>query len=77
MNPSNSSCTIGTLTSVYAIGQLLGPILAGNITSLTHNYTIALIGADSFVLIGACILIFGFQFRKEKQVIPMNRKIFN
>ncbi|QGQ45903.1 YbfB/YjiJ family MFS transporter [Metabacillus sediminilitoris] len=65
MNPSNSRRTIGTLTAIYAIGQLIGPILAGVLTSFTHNFNTALIGAASVILIGAGILLFGIQFERE------------
>jgi predicted MFS family arabinose efflux permease len=70
MNPSNSSRTIGILTAIYAIGQLIGPTLAGTLSSFTHNFNAALIGASSVVLIGAGLLLNGIQFeRKSKETL--------
>jgi predicted MFS family arabinose efflux permease len=65
INPSNSSRTIGILTAIYAIGQLIGPILSGVISSFTHNFNTALIGASSAVLIGAALLVNGIQFERK------------
>jgi predicted MFS family arabinose efflux permease len=64
MNPSNSSRTIGILTAIYAIGQLIGPTLAGILSSSTHNFNAALIGASSVVFIGACLLLNGMKFER-------------
>jgi MFS family permease len=64
MNPSNSSRTISVLTAIFAIGQLIGPILAGVLSSFTHNFSTALIGASSVVLIGAGLLLNGIQFER-------------
>lgn len=65
INPSNSSRTIGILTAIFAIGQLIGPILSGVMSSFTHNFNTALIGASSVVLIGAALLVNGIQFEKK------------
>ncbi|CRK84691.1 YbfB/YjiJ family MFS transporter [Neobacillus massiliamazoniensis] len=73
MNPSNSSRTIGILTAIYAIGQLIGPILAGFLSTFTHNFNTALIGASCVVLIGAGMLLNGIQFeRKSKGILSEN-----
>jgi predicted MFS family arabinose efflux permease len=65
INPSNSSRTIGILTAIYAIGQLIGPILPGVLSSFTHNFNTALIGASTVVLIGAGMLLNGIQFERK------------
>ncbi|PKR85359.1 YbfB/YjiJ family MFS transporter [Heyndrickxia camelliae] len=65
INPANSNRTIGILTAIYAIGQLIGPVLAGVISSFTHNFNNALIGASSVVLIGAGMLLNGIPFEKK------------
>jgi predicted MFS family arabinose efflux permease len=65
INPSNSSRTIGILTAIYAIGQLIGPTLAGILSSSTHNFNAALIGASIVVLIGAGLLLNGIQFERK------------
>lgn len=74
MNPSNSSQTIGNLTAIYAGGQLIGPTLAGVISSFTHNFNLALLGAASVILLGAGLLFNGIKFEREapKMTKPKN-----
>ncbi|MFT4413782.1 YbfB/YjiJ family MFS transporter [Fredinandcohnia humi] len=73
INPSNSSQTIGILTAIFAIGQLIGPILAGVLSSFTHNFNTALIGASSVVLIGAVMLLNGIQFERKSKGIVISK----
>jgi predicted MFS family arabinose efflux permease len=68
MNPSNSSRIIGNLTTIYAIGQMMGPTLAGVLSSFTHNFNAALEGAASVVLVGAIFLLTGIQFERKPNV---------
>ncbi|MGM0876556.1 MAG: YbfB/YjiJ family MFS transporter [Bacillota bacterium] len=76
MSPSNSSRIIGLLTAIYAVGQMIGPTIAGILSSFTHDYNAALIGAASVVLIGACLLLKGIQIEKMPNIenAPMNYK---
>ncbi|HWL26032.1 MAG TPA: YbfB/YjiJ family MFS transporter [Ureibacillus sp.] len=73
INPSNSSRTIGNLTAIYAIGQLIGPTLAGVLSSFTHNFNAALVGAASVILIGAGLLLNGIQFERKSKKINRSR----
>lgn len=68
MSPSNSSRIIGYLTAIYAIGQMIGPTIAGILSSFTHNFNSALIGAGSVVFVGACLLLKGIQFEKNPNI---------
>ena len=52
MSPFNSSRIIGYLTAIYAVGQMIGPTIAGILSSFTHDYNAALLGAASVVLMG-------------------------
>ncbi|MFE5426114.1 YbfB/YjiJ family MFS transporter [Peribacillus simplex] len=74
MNPSDSSRTIGILTAIYAIGQLIGPTLAGVLSSLTHDFNAAFIGAASVVFFGAILLSSGIHFEINPNVHPSNIK---
>ncbi|MGG3449586.1 YbfB/YjiJ family MFS transporter [Domibacillus aminovorans] len=65
MSPSNSSRIIGYLTAIYAIGQMIGPTIAGVLSSFTHDYNAALIGAASVVIVGTCLLLNGIKFEKK------------
>jgi predicted MFS family arabinose efflux permease len=74
MNPSDSNRTIGMLTAIYAIGQLIGPTLAGVLSSLTHDFNVAFIGAASVVFFGAILLSSGIHFEITPNVQPSNIK---
>lgn len=62
MSPKNSSRIIGYLTAFYAVGQMIGPTIAGILSSYTHSYNSALIGAASVVFIGAMLLVSGIRY---------------
>lgn len=64
MNPSNSSQIIGYLTAIYAIGQLIGPTIAGVLSSYTQSYNTSLLGAACVVLIGGLLLISGVKYER-------------
>lgn len=61
MNPTNSSIIIGYLTAIYAVGQMIGPALAGILSTYTKSFHFALLGAASCVLIGAFLLLIGIR----------------
>ncbi|WP_269431589.1 YbfB/YjiJ family MFS transporter [Bacillus sp. SA1-12] len=73
INPSNSSRTIGILTAIFAILQLIGPLLAGVLSSITHNFNTVLIGASSVILIGAVMLLNGIQFERKTNGILISK----
>jgi MFS family permease len=62
--PMNSHKILGFLTAGYALGQLLGPSLAGILANYTDSYHYALIGASVVVLVGALCLINGIKYEK-------------
>ncbi len=64
MNPTNSSRIIGYLTAIYAVGQMIGPTIAGILSFYTQSYNFALIGAASVILIGAVLLISGIRYEQ-------------
>jgi predicted MFS family arabinose efflux permease len=68
MNSANSSRTIGNLTAIYAIGQMLGPTIAGVLSSFTQDFNSALIVAASVVLVGASLLLNGIHFERKPNV---------
>lgn len=63
--PLNSHKILGVLTAGYALGQLLGPSLAGILANYTNSYQYALIGASAVVLVGAICLINGIKYEKN------------
>ncbi|TRZ39228.1 YbfB/YjiJ family MFS transporter (plasmid) [Niallia circulans] len=72
INPSISAKTIGSLTAIYAGGQLIGPSLAGIISSHTHSFDAALIGASCVIFIGALFLLTGIKFESKREVSESN-----
>lgn len=68
MNPSDSSRTIGILSAIYALGQLIGPTLAGVLSSFTHDFNDAFIGAACVVFFGAILLLSGIHFENNPNI---------
>lgn len=68
MNPSDSSRTIGILSAIYAVGQLIGPTLAEVLSSFTHDFNSAFIGAACVVLFGAILLLSGIHFENNPNI---------
>lgn len=69
MNPTNSSRIIGYLTAIYAVGQMIGPTIAGILSSYTQSYNSALIGAACVVLIGAVLLVSGIRYDQVQKIV--------
>ncbi|MBP1947546.1 YbfB/YjiJ family MFS transporter [Virgibacillus litoralis] len=72
MSPSNSSRIIGYLTATYAAGQMIGPTIAGILSSYTQSFNSALIGAASVVFLGALLLVSGIQFDRMPKIETAN-----
>jgi hypothetical protein len=53
---------------------LIGPTLAGVLSSLTHDFNVAFIGAASVVFFGAILLSSGIHFEITPNVQPSNIK---
>ncbi|BDH60456.1 hypothetical protein MTP04_05860 [Lysinibacillus sp. PLM2] len=68
MSPTNSRRIICYLTAIYPIGKMIGPTIAGILTSFTNSYNAALIGAASVVFVGAMFLISGIQFDRKNNL---------
>lgn len=66
MVPTNSNRVLGFLTASYALGQLLGPALAGILATLTNSFNYALLGAALVVLIGSGLLLKGIKHEQER-----------
>jgi MFS family permease len=56
-NPLGSARTIAIMTTIYALGQMIGPSIAGVLTAETESYTWALSGAAFLVFVGALFLL--------------------
>lgn len=57
IDSENSSRIIGTMTAMYATGQMIGPVIAGSFATITGSFHLPLLGAGVSVLIGAFLLV--------------------
>jgi predicted MFS family arabinose efflux permease len=65
ISPTNRNRVIGILTTFYAIGQMIGPSIAGVLATITGNFHISLIVAAGTTLLGAFLLIGGILFERK------------
>lgn len=56
IDPSRSSTIIGNLTAVYGVGQIIGPVGAGAITSALHTYSASMLLSGMLLLIAIALL---------------------
>ncbi len=64
--PVNSHQMIGYLTAGYALGQMIGPSIAGTLANYTNSYQYALVGGASFVvMLGGLCLIGGVKYDRS------------
>lgn len=64
--PVNSHQILGYLTAGYALGQMVGPTVAGVLANATNSYQYSLVGAATVVIIGALSLLGGVKYEKSK-----------
>lgn len=55
--PLGSARVIAIMTTIYALGQMIGPSIAGVLSVETESYTWALLGAALLVFVGALFLL--------------------
>lgn len=57
--PQDNRKLIGLLTTLYGVGQMIGPVIAGTLIAIDNSYETALYGAALIVLMGAFVLLMG------------------
>lgn len=57
--PTQSGPVVSLLTTFYAFGQIIGPIIAGQLVVIFSSYKAALIFAGSIVLLGLIVMLCG------------------
>jgi len=55
--PHGSARIIGWLTAAYGIGQIVGPVVAGNLAGGAHGFAPALIVAAAAVFVGGMLMV--------------------
>lgn len=64
--PYSKTKAIGYLTTVYALGQMFGPSVAGYLLDKYKSYTIALTFAAIILVVGVCSLLIG-EYQKSRK----------
>ena len=57
--PTQSGAVVSVLTTSYALGQIIGPIIAGKLVTFYTSYKAALIFAGAIVFIALVIMLIG------------------
>ncbi|RUL49567.1 MULTISPECIES: YbfB/YjiJ family MFS transporter [Lysinibacillus] len=69
--PKQSGAVVSALTTVYAIGQIIGPILASGFESYFNSFKAPLTLACVVVTLALSVLLFGKWFSERKQGAPV------
>lgn len=67
ISPYNSNQIIGYMTAIYAIGQIIGPSIAGILSTHTSNFNAALLCSAGVVLLGALLLLTGIKYEQKNK----------
>ena len=79
--PTKSGAVVSVLTTTYALGQIIGPIIAGKLVDFYNSYKAALIFAGSIVFIALVIMLVGrwksakLQLSKENVTVTEASKV--
>jgi MFS family permease len=65
LSPERSARLIGLLTAVFGIGQIIGPVVAGELAVRSGNFDHGLLLASGAVAFGALLLIMGVAARRQ------------
>ncbi|MBK3494114.1 YbfB/YjiJ family MFS transporter [Viridibacillus sp. YIM B01967] len=57
--PTKSASVVSSLTTVYALGQIVGPLIAGKLASYYKSYDVALLFAGGVVAFALILMLFG------------------
>ena len=66
--PKQSGTVVSILTTVYALGQIIGPIFASSFEAYFHSYKAPLTFAGSAVIFALALLLFGRWFSDKRQL---------
>lgn len=59
IRPNKSQMVIGMLTAIYGVGQILGPLVSGVLSTHSGNFKSALILSSAIVTLGGLLLVVG------------------
>ncbi|SOC23396.1 predicted MFS family arabinose efflux permease [Ureibacillus xyleni] len=69
--PKQSGAVVSALTTVYALGQIIGPIFASKFESYFNSFKAPLAFAGVIVVLGLAILLIGKGLNDRKQPAPI------
>ncbi len=72
IDSENSSRIIGIMTTIYASGQMIGPVIAGSFATFTGSFHLPLIGAGVSVLMGSFLLVLSKKKIKSSNESQLN-----
>ncbi|MEG0258971.1 MAG: YbfB/YjiJ family MFS transporter [Lysinibacillus sp.] len=70
--PTQSGAVVSILTTFYALGQIIGPIIAGKLASYYDSYKAALLFAGVMVFAGLVVMLIG-RLKTDIQVEPSKK----
>ena len=71
--PRQSGSVVSILTTFYAVGQIIGPIIASRLEGHFNTFKAPLLFASSIVFCALLILMSGYAFTHRKKVIQVER----
>ena len=71
--PRQSGAVVSILTTFYAIGQIIGPVIASRLEDHFNTFKAPLVFASSIVFCALLILMSGYAFTHRKKVIQVER----
>ncbi|MGE7091972.1 YbfB/YjiJ family MFS transporter [Lysinibacillus sp. NPDC048646] len=70
--PTQSGPVVSLLTTYYAFGQIIGPIIAGKLVAVFSSYKAALIFAGVIIFVALFVILFGRWITGKRQVTLEN-----
>ncbi|QDQ01997.1 YbfB/YjiJ family MFS transporter [Lysinibacillus fusiformis] len=70
--PTQSGPVVSLLTTFYAFGQIIGPIIAGKLVAVFNSYKAALIFAGAIIFVALIVMLFGKWVTGKRQVTLEN-----
>ncbi|WP_274308860.1 YbfB/YjiJ family MFS transporter [Solibacillus daqui] len=74
--PQQSGYVVSMLTTFYALGQIVGPVIAGRLETYYVTFKAPLLFAGGTVTVALIILIIGYYYSKKKSV-PIAQELYN
>ena len=69
--PRQSGSVVSILTTFYAVGQIIGPVIASRLEGHFNTFKAPLVFASSIVFCALVILISGYAFTNRKRVVQI------